>query len=66
MCHCRTVNDRAVCAAVDAGARSVEEVGAYCEAGTDCHSCHPEIQRLLSERAARVAEGSAWRERAAV
>ena len=66
VCHCRTVNDRAIRAAVDTGARTVEDVGRLCGAGTECHSCHPEIQRLLSERAARVAEGTPWRERAAV
>ena len=66
VCHCRAVNDRTVRAAIDAGARTVEDVGRMCDAGTQCRACHPEIERLLSERAARVAEGSSWRERASV
>jgi bacterioferritin-associated ferredoxin len=56
------VTDRAIRAAVEAGARTVEDVGRTCEAGTTCGSCHPEIQRLLAERHANAA----WWESAAV
>jgi bacterioferritin-associated ferredoxin len=66
VCHCRAVNDRAIAAAVDRGARCVEDVERMCGAGTQCGSCHPEIERLLSERAARLSQAPAWRERAAV
>ena len=53
VCHCRAVTDRAIRAAVEAGARTVEEVGRLCDAGTQCGACHPEIARLLLERATR-------------
>lgn len=59
VCHCRAVNERAVERAIDAGARSVEEVGARCGAGTHCGGCHPELERLLSERAQRLAGAGA-------
>ena len=64
VCHCRAVTDRTIRAAADAGARTVTDVGRMTDAGTCCHSCHPEIERLLSERAERL--GEAWRQRAAV
>ena len=47
VCHCRAVNDRAVQAAVENGARSIEELGRTCGAGTDCGSCHSTLARLL-------------------
>ena len=59
VCHCRAVNDRAIGRAIDHGADSVEEIGARCGAGTVCGGCHPELQRLLSERAARHAGAGA-------
>ena len=55
VCHCRAVNERAVERVIDSGARSVEEIGARCGAGTHCGACHPELERLLSERAQRLA-----------
>ncbi|MDQ1711058.1 MAG: bacterioferritin-associated ferredoxin [Frankiaceae bacterium] len=50
ICHCRAVTERTVRAAVAAGAGSVEEIGRRCTAGTHCGACHPELERLLSER----------------
>lgn len=51
ICHCRVVTERAVRAAIAAGAETVEEIGVRCGAGTTCRACHPELERLLSERA---------------
>lgn len=59
VCHCRAVNERAVARAVDAGAESVEDIGRTCGAGTCCTGCHPELERLLSERAHRLAGAGA-------
>lgn len=53
VCHCNVVNERTVRAAIDAGAETVAEIGMRCKAGTDCEACHPELERLLSERAER-------------
>lgn len=54
ICHCRVVTERTVKAAIEAGAGSVEEIGRRCAAGVTCASCHPELERLLSERARRL------------
>ena len=59
VCQCRVVSERTVQGAVDAGARSVEEIGERCAAGTDCAGCHPELERLLCERARRLAGAGA-------
>lgn len=47
VCHCHRVCDREIRAAARAGARSREEVGAACRAGTGCGGCRPVIDRLL-------------------
>ena len=61
VCHCRVVGERSVERAIDAGAHTVDEIGARCGAGTVCGGCHPELQRLLSERASRPAGAGAAR-----
>ena len=55
VCHCRAVNERAVERVIEHGAETVERIGESCGAGTVCHACHPELERLLSERARRLA-----------
>lgn len=53
VCHCRRVNDRTIRAVARAGARSCDDVGAACGAGTGCGGCRPAIEGLIvSERAA--------------
>jgi bacterioferritin-associated ferredoxin len=47
VCHCRAVSDRVVKAAVAAGDRTVEDIGASCGAGPDCGGCHRMLARLL-------------------
>ena len=47
VCHCRRVNDRAITAMVEEGARSVPEVVARCGAGSRCGGCQAAISRLL-------------------
>jgi bacterioferritin-associated ferredoxin len=49
VCVCRFVNDGAVRAARDAGARTVEAIGATTGAGTCCGSCRPSIAAILAE-----------------
>ncbi|HEY1739914.1 MAG TPA: (2Fe-2S)-binding protein [Acidimicrobiia bacterium] len=49
VCSCRAVSDRAVHAAIDDGAREVEEITEQCGAGSDCFGCWPELERLLDE-----------------
>jgi bacterioferritin-associated ferredoxin len=41
------VSDRVVQAAVEAGDRTIEEIGRSCGAGTDCGRCHDVLADLL-------------------
>ncbi|MBK9180362.1 MAG: (2Fe-2S)-binding protein [Acidimicrobiales bacterium] len=51
VCHCRAVGDRAIRAAVAAGAGDVEAVASTTTAGSDCGGCHQAILELLAEAA---------------
>nr|WP_276600481.1 MULTISPECIES: (2Fe-2S)-binding protein [unclassified Nannocystis] len=51
LCQCNTVFEHEVIACVRRGARSVEEVGDDCEAGTGCGSCRGAIKTILEEEA---------------
>ncbi len=48
ICICRVVTRTAIEKAIAQGARTVEEVGERCAAGTDCGKCQRTIQRLLT------------------
>jgi assimilatory nitrate reductase catalytic subunit len=47
VCHCQVVSDRVIRREVESGARTVDEIGARCGAGTRCGSCRPTISVLL-------------------
>ncbi len=51
VCHCRTVSDRDVQAAIDRGARTVGQVARDCGAGGECGGCRFALRSLLSARA---------------
>ncbi len=53
LCQCNTVFEHEVVACVRRGARSVDEVGDDCEAGTGCGSCRGAIKTILEEEAQR-------------
>ncbi|MCA9606275.1 MAG: (2Fe-2S)-binding protein [Myxococcales bacterium] len=54
VCHCHRVNDRTIRDACRSGARTTDEVGEACGAGTGCGGCKPAIEGLIvSEGAAR-------------
>ena len=53
LCQCNTVFEHEVIACVRRGARTVEEVGDACEAGTGCGSCRGAIKTILEEEAQR-------------
>ena len=59
LCQCNTVFEHEVVACVRRGARSVDEVGDDCEAGTGCGSCRGAIKTILEEEAQRRARGQA-------
>jgi bacterioferritin-associated ferredoxin len=48
VCHCEVVSDRRIRAEVEAGARTIDEIGEGCGAGTRCGSCRPTIGVLLA------------------
>jgi bacterioferritin-associated ferredoxin len=48
VCHCAKVCDRTIRACVDRGARSVDDVGRACGAGTVCGGCRPTIGTLVA------------------
>ncbi|HSL59804.1 MAG TPA: (2Fe-2S)-binding protein [Acidimicrobiales bacterium] len=48
MCHCHGVNDDEIGAEIDAGARTVDEIGARCGAGTGCGGCRPVVEAVLA------------------
>jgi bacterioferritin-associated ferredoxin len=49
VCCCRAVSDRAIRSARDAGAATVEAIGAVTGAGTCCGCCKDAIARILAE-----------------
>ncbi len=57
LCHCNTIFEHEVVAAIRRGARTVDEVGLACEAGTGCGSCRGAIKTILEEQAQRRRRG---------
>ena len=55
VCHCRVVSDRAVRAAISAGAADLDDVASLCGAGAECGGCVPSVEALLAEAAVAVA-----------
>lgn len=48
VCICHAVSDSVVRSCIARGARTVEEVGDACDAGTGCGSCHDHIDVFLA------------------
>ena len=48
VCHCAKVCDRTVRECIDSGARSIDDVGRACGAGTFCGGCIPTIGALVA------------------
>jgi NAD(P)H-nitrite reductase large subunit len=57
VCHCHRICDRTIRESIREGARSIDEVGDACRAGTSCGGCRPAIAGLL--QAQRAEEPSA-------
>lgn len=58
VCICRAVSDRAIRAARDGGAGSVEAIGAATGAGTCCGCCRGTIAGILAEPRAAAPGGA--------
>jgi assimilatory nitrate reductase catalytic subunit len=56
ICACFSVGANTITAAIAAGCRTVEAVGAKLRAGTNCGSCRPEIARLIAAGSPPLAE----------
>ena len=48
ICLCMVVTRLQIEEAIASGARSLEDIGVRCKAGTDCGKCRPAIIRLLA------------------
>jgi bacterioferritin-associated ferredoxin len=47
VCICRGVSDRRIAEEIRQGARSLKQIQAGCQAGTDCKRCVQQIRQLL-------------------
>ena len=54
LCHCKSVSDRHINAAIAAGASTVADVSSATGAGTGCGGCTPAIEVLLAEAALAI------------
>ena len=52
VCHCHYVSDRVIRGALAGGARTEDEIGAACAAGTGCGGCAETLRDLLESHAA--------------
>ena len=60
VCHCKSVTDRQIRSAIEAGARTPVEIGTHCRAGTGCGGCLPEVCRLLDDHLTSLAYYAAF------
>jgi bacterioferritin-associated ferredoxin len=56
VCHCHRICDRTIRESIREGARSIDEVGELCRAGTACGGCRPAIAGLLCASPGQRAE----------
>lgn len=56
VCHCHAVSDDRIGAEIDGGARSVDEVGDRCGAGTGCGGCRPVVEAIVATHLAHHAD----------
>jgi bacterioferritin-associated ferredoxin len=49
VCVCRAVTDKQVKAAIEGGARTVQDVTQACCAGDDCGACHHVIEGMIED-----------------
>jgi bacterioferritin-associated ferredoxin len=52
VCMCFPASDRDIDAIIDEGARTVEDIGQRCGAGTGCGMCRDELRERLASRGA--------------
>ena len=47
VCLCHGITSREIRRQVRDGARTIEEIGVRCGAGTCCRGCHPTLEEML-------------------
>lgn len=57
LCQCNSIFEHEVVACIRKGARSVDEVGDECDAGTGCGSCRGTIKTMIEEEEQRRRAG---------
>lgn len=50
VCNCFSITKKEIEDAIDAGAKTVDEVGERTNAGTGCGGCKPLIEEILKEK----------------
>ena len=55
VCHCHSVTDREIRSSVQCGARSCEDVGEACGAGTGCGGCESLVEEIVECERRRLA-----------
>ncbi len=58
LCQCNAIYEREVLVCIRRGARTVDEVGDECDAGTGCGSCRGAIKTMIEEEQQRKGEHS--------
>jgi len=56
LCQCNAIYEREVLICIRRGARTVDEVGDGCDAGTGCGSCRGAIKTMIEEEQQRRGE----------
>lgn len=54
ICLCFPASDREIDAVIDDGARTVQEIGRRCGAGTGCGACVDELRAKLADKGANA------------
>jgi bacterioferritin-associated ferredoxin len=57
VCVCHAVSDTEVQEAIDAGARTREDVTRCCGAGGDCGGCHGHIEEMIDDHVEQTDPG---------
>lgn len=58
LCYCLGVRyGRVIDVVVEEGCKNVQQVTRLCKAGGGCRSCHPEIEEVITDAAARRKAG---------
>ncbi|WP_433125234.1 (2Fe-2S)-binding protein [Micromonospora sp. CA-240977] len=49
ICVCKRVTEDEIIGWIQRGVRTVDGLGAYCDAGTGCSDCHDSLEELIED-----------------